>query len=135
MVIYYCIFVYIYCFLVDSYLYLHIIEYHSFIKDEIFHIPQAMQYCGGNFHDWDSNITTYPGLYLTSYGVMRAMNAILLGYHRIYCSTLFLRSMNILLSCTLPIIYYYSRLKVTLFDHYNYVIFSLLTLLCYQLYS
>lgn len=34
--------------------------------DEIFHIPQAQQYCVGNFSYWDSKITTPPGLYLIS---------------------------------------------------------------------
>ncbi|KAJ3685642.1 hypothetical protein LUZ61_014806 [Rhynchospora tenuis] len=31
--------------------------------DEIFHIPQAQQYCKGNFWSWDPMITTPPGLY------------------------------------------------------------------------
>ncbi|XP_077239075.1 dol-P-Glc:Glc(2)Man(9)GlcNAc(2)-PP-Dol alpha-1,2-glucosyltransferase-like [Tasmannia lanceolata] len=31
--------------------------------DEIFHIPQAQQYCRGNFKSWDPMITTPPGLY------------------------------------------------------------------------
>ncbi|KAJ4788262.1 hypothetical protein LUZ62_017106 [Rhynchospora pubera] len=31
--------------------------------DEIFHIPQAQQYCKGNFRSWDPMITTPPGLY------------------------------------------------------------------------
>ncbi|KAL7410973.1 DIE2/ALG10 family-domain-containing protein [Mrakia frigida] len=30
--------------------------------DEIFHIPQAQQYCSGNFKDWDPKLTTPPGL-------------------------------------------------------------------------
>ncbi|MCL7039796.1 hypothetical protein MKW94_016056, partial [Papaver nudicaule] len=29
--------------------------------DEIFHIPQAQQYCKGNFRSWDPMITTPPG--------------------------------------------------------------------------
>ncbi|OWM64631.1 hypothetical protein CDL15_Pgr020598 [Punica granatum] len=32
--------------------------------DEIFHIPQAQQYCRGNFRSWDPMITTPPGLLL-----------------------------------------------------------------------
>ncbi|KAA8516433.1 hypothetical protein F0562_016726 [Nyssa sinensis] len=34
--------------------------------DEIFHIPQAQQYCKGNFRSWDPMITTPPGLYYLS---------------------------------------------------------------------
>ncbi|TXG58608.1 hypothetical protein EZV62_016437 [Acer yangbiense] len=34
--------------------------------DEIFHIPQAQQYCKGNFKSWDPMITTPPGLYYLS---------------------------------------------------------------------
>ena len=38
--------------------------------DEIFHIPQARRYCAGNFTEWDSKITTLPGLYVFSFGVL-----------------------------------------------------------------
>ena len=34
------------------------------LQDEIFHIPQAQQYCKGNFGSWDPMITTPPGLYV-----------------------------------------------------------------------
>ncbi|KAM3340898.1 dol-P-Glc:Glc(2)Man(9)GlcNAc(2)-PP-Dol alpha-1,2-glucosyltransferase isoform X1 [Capsicum galapagoense] len=34
--------------------------------DEIFHIPQAQQYCKGNLRSWDPMITTPPGLYIVS---------------------------------------------------------------------
>lgn len=34
--------------------------------DEIFHVPQARQYCAGNFTSWDPMITTPPGLYFFS---------------------------------------------------------------------
>ncbi|CAG5136795.1 unnamed protein product [Candidula unifasciata] len=34
--------------------------------DEIFHIPQAQQYCSYNFSSWDPMITTLPGLYVFS---------------------------------------------------------------------
>lgn len=30
--------------------------------DEIFHIPQAQQYCDGHWSAWDDKITTPPGL-------------------------------------------------------------------------
>ena len=38
--------------------------------DEIFHIPQAQRYCDGNFTQWDNKITTLPGLYLFSVGLL-----------------------------------------------------------------
>lgn len=34
--------------------------------DEIFHIPQAQEYCAGHLEKWDPMITTFPGLYLLS---------------------------------------------------------------------
>ena len=30
--------------------------------DEVFHVPQAQNYCQHNFSHWDSMITTLPGL-------------------------------------------------------------------------
>lgn len=38
--------------------------------DEIFHIPQAQRYCNGTFCTWDPKITTLPGLYLFSSGIL-----------------------------------------------------------------
>jgi len=38
--------------------------------DEIFHVPQAQQYCRGDFKSYDSKITTPPGLYLISYALL-----------------------------------------------------------------
>jgi alpha-1,2-glucosyltransferase len=35
--------------------------------DEVFHIPQAQQYCAFNFSEWDPMITTLPGLYFISF--------------------------------------------------------------------
>ncbi|KAI9266224.1 asparagine-linked glycosylation 10, alpha-1,2-glucosyltransferase [Helicostylum pulchrum] len=34
--------------------------------DEIFHVPQAQQYCSGDYLTWDPKLTTPPGLYVTS---------------------------------------------------------------------
>ncbi|CAI8027872.1 Dol-P-Glc:Glc(2)Man(9)GlcNAc(2)-PP-Dol alpha-1,2-glucosyltransferase [Geodia barretti] len=34
--------------------------------DEIFHVPQAQNYCVGDYSHWDPMITTLPGLYLSS---------------------------------------------------------------------
>ncbi|CRK89688.1 CLUMA_CG003403, isoform A [Clunio marinus] len=36
------------------------------VIDELFHIRQGLKYCQGNFSEWDSKITTFPGLYLLS---------------------------------------------------------------------
>lgn len=58
--------------------YLHNICIHTFVciavffvlncmcfwQDEIFHVPQAQQYCKGNFTSWDPMITTPPGLWV-----------------------------------------------------------------------
>eukprot|EP00897_Mesotaenium_endlicherianum_P001814 jgi/Mesen1/1660/ME000135S00650 len=38
--------------------------------DEIFHIPQAQQYCRGNFSSWDPMITTLPGLYYSALALL-----------------------------------------------------------------
>ncbi|ODQ79902.1 glycosyltransferase family 59 protein [Babjeviella inositovora NRRL Y-12698] len=35
--------------------------------DEIFHLRQCQQYCGGDFYTWDPKITTPPGLYYLGY--------------------------------------------------------------------
>ena len=34
----------------------------AILQDEIFHIPQAQEYCRANFRSWDPMITTPPGL-------------------------------------------------------------------------
>ena len=46
---------------------LHLVKWVKFhvprpYMDEIFHVPQAMAYCKGDFSDWDDKITTPPGL-------------------------------------------------------------------------
>lgn len=38
--------------------------------DEIFHFPQAVKYFHGEFFEWDPKITTPPGLYLISVGIL-----------------------------------------------------------------
>ncbi|GME88419.1 transferase activity protein [[Candida] boidinii] len=39
----------------------------DYVVDEIFHIPQAQEYCIGNFDHWNDKITTPPGLYYLAY--------------------------------------------------------------------
>jgi len=70
--------------------------------DEIFHIPQAQSYCAGNFSHWDSKITTLPGLYLFSVGILDPAYKLssALGLADIEpCSVSLLRSVNLLMSC------------------------------------
>ncbi|XP_076243819.1 alpha-1,2-glucosyltransferase Alg10 [Calliopsis andreniformis] len=45
------------------FIYLNHVQPHYFI-DEVFHVPQTLQYCSGNFTQWNPKITTLPGLYL-----------------------------------------------------------------------
>ncbi|XP_056846837.1 dol-P-Glc:Glc(2)Man(9)GlcNAc(2)-PP-Dol alpha-1,2-glucosyltransferase-like [Raphanus sativus] len=70
--------------------------------DEIFHVPQAQQYCNGNFRSWDPMITTPPGLYYLSLALahvaslfpgMLLMRTSSLSFSEA-CSTSFLRSIN-----------------------------------------
>ena len=75
--------------------------------DEIFHIPQAQRYCAGNFSQWDSKITTLPGLYLFSVGLLepaaKLSSALNLGLEADsdlkLCSVRVLRCVNLLVSC------------------------------------
>lgn len=45
--------------------------------DEQFHVPQVRAYCNGNFTQWDPMITTLPGLYIFTVGLLKPMNAFL----------------------------------------------------------
>ncbi|XP_069765612.1 dol-P-Glc:Glc(2)Man(9)GlcNAc(2)-PP-Dol alpha-1,2-glucosyltransferase isoform X6 [Narcine bancroftii] len=45
--------------------------------DEIFHVPQAQKYCEGIFSEWDPMITTLPGLYLVSTGIIKPVSWLL----------------------------------------------------------
>ena len=88
--------------------------------DEIFHIPQARRYCDGNFTEWDSKITTLPGLYVFSFGlldpVFKASSALGLNivpeearHHPTLldlCSTKMLRSVNLGMSIINVILLY-----------------------------
>jgi len=59
--------------------------------DEIFHIPQAQAYCAGNYSEWNPKITTLPGLYLFSVGLLRPL-------HLLSSSS----SLSLLVTCTVP---------------------------------
>ncbi|KAG5242972.1 dol-P-Glc:Glc(2)Man(9)GlcNAc(2)-PP-Dol alpha-1,2-glucosyltransferase [Salix suchowensis] len=79
--------------------------------DEIFHIPQAQQYCKGNFASWDPMITTPPGLYYLSLaqaaslfpGMFFIRGGSLLSE---LCSTPILRSVNGVLAILCSVIVY-----------------------------
>ncbi|XVF76633.1 hypothetical protein PTKIN_Ptkin13bG0282000 [Pterospermum kingtungense] len=79
--------------------------------DEIFHIPQAQQYCNGNFRSWDPMITTPPGLYYLS---LVHVAALFPGQYFLQlassfpevCSTAVLRSVNGVLAVLCSILVY-----------------------------
>ncbi|KTF75915.1 hypothetical protein cypCar_00025330 [Cyprinus carpio] len=74
--------------------------------DEIFHVPQAQKYCEGKFHEWDPMITTLPGLYLASVGLIRPVVWLADLKGSVVCSTAMLRFINLLFnSGNLYIIY------------------------------
>lgn len=73
--------------------------------DEIFHIPQAQQFCERKYQSWDQKITTLPGMYIISaagaevarlgaWVLRRSTKAAVAAA----CSTPALRSLNIVLS-------------------------------------
>ncbi|TSK13165.1 Dol-P-Glc:Glc(2)Man(9)GlcNAc(2)-PP-Dol alpha-1,2-glucosyltransferase [Bagarius yarrelli] len=67
--------------------------------DEIFHVPQAQKYCEGKFTEWDPMITTPPGLYLLSVGVIKPVMWLVGWTGPAVCSTAILRFMNVLFNC------------------------------------
>lgn len=77
--------------------------------DEIFHIPQAQNYCIENFHLWDSKITTFPGLYIFTYLANKVLNFLPFSFE---CDTLFLRALNISISIIMIFIIYDLRRKL-----------------------
>ncbi|XP_012732565.1 dol-P-Glc:Glc(2)Man(9)GlcNAc(2)-PP-Dol alpha-1,2-glucosyltransferase [Fundulus heteroclitus] len=67
--------------------------------DEIFHVPQAQRYCEGKFNEWDPMITTLPGLYLVSVGIIKPMVWLTDLTGGVVCSTAMLRFINLLFNC------------------------------------
>lgn len=47
------------------------------LVDEVFHIPQARNYCEGNLLQWDPKITTLPGLYVVSVTYLKVVGWII----------------------------------------------------------
>lgn len=62
--------------------------------DEIFHIPQAQNYCHGNYHFWNDKITTLPGLYFLSQFFLKLFSSIQNVAVADVCSVLELRFTN-----------------------------------------
>lgn len=67
--------------------------------DEIFHIPQAQKYCQGKFSEWDPMITTLPGLYLVSVGIIKPIVWLADLSGDVVCSTAMLRFINLFFNC------------------------------------
>ncbi|KAG5267959.1 hypothetical protein AALO_G00227850 [Alosa alosa] len=67
--------------------------------DEIFHVPQAQKFCEGKFHEWDPMITTLPGLYLASVGLIKPVVWLADLTGKVVCSTAMLRFINTLFNC------------------------------------
>ncbi|XP_033342291.2 alpha-1,2-glucosyltransferase Alg10 [Megalopta genalis] len=68
------------------FLYLNRVQPYFFI-DEVFHVPQTLQYCASNFTQWDPKITTLPGLYLIATLVLLPFNL---------CNIFYMRCLNLL---------------------------------------
>jgi len=66
--------------------------------DEPFHYNQTVEYCHGNFHQWNEKITTFPGLYLCALGyafVLYCLSFGLLNFALLCTNLSILRSMNL----------------------------------------
>jgi len=90
------------CMITIAYLYIlydDVIPY----MDEIFHIPQAKEYCNGNFSYWNDKITTFPGLYYISVIIVKICNALNYWFvfyddDQIFCSHQYLRYVIIIIN-------------------------------------
>lgn len=83
--------------------------------DEVFHVSQTQSYCAGKFYDWNSKITTPPGLYMlgflegcTSLSALRFLNLAALGL-----SSLLVSPDKSALIMTFPLMAFYSNLYYT----------------------
>ncbi|XP_071960635.1 dol-P-Glc:Glc(2)Man(9)GlcNAc(2)-PP-Dol alpha-1,2-glucosyltransferase-like [Antedon mediterranea] len=64
--------------------------------DEIFHVPQALNYCNGSYDKWDPMITTLPGLYIVSVTLLRPLSYLTKMDVADICDISLLRATNIL---------------------------------------
>ena len=93
--------------------------------DEIFHIPQAHNYCVYNFSHWDGKITTPPGLYLSSLLIYSPFYLFLTSFIEL-CSVFNLRATNIIFSSLNTVVIF--LLLRSIHTNSNYVISSLYAL-------
>ncbi|KAJ8869163.1 hypothetical protein PR048_030733 [Dryococelus australis] len=107
--------------------------------DEVFHVPQAQKYCSWLFYEWDSKITTLPGLYLFSVGVLTPITALM---RRDMCSVFSLRFINVIGSvANFYILYsihnklYPSRKELNLMSSVNLAIFPVLYFFTFLYYT
>ncbi|CAN6472300.1 unnamed protein product [Victoria cruziana] len=79
--------------------------------DEVFHVPQAQEYCRSNFSSWDPMITTPPGLYFLSLAHIAIVFPCLWWIGAVssfsdLCSVAFLRSTNCALAVICAVLFY-----------------------------
>ncbi|TVU15336.1 hypothetical protein EJB05_38852 [Eragrostis curvula] len=79
--------------------------------DEIFHVPQAQQYCRGDFLTWDPMITTPPGLYYVSLVYVASLfpGAWMIRLAETFdalCSTAVLRSTNVIMAMVCAVLFH-----------------------------
>ncbi|XP_049669913.1 dol-P-Glc:Glc(2)Man(9)GlcNAc(2)-PP-Dol alpha-1,2-glucosyltransferase isoform X4 [Accipiter gentilis] len=86
--------------------------------DEAFHVPQAQAYCHGRFLQWDPMITTLPGLYLASVGVVKPAARLFGWTGSVVCSVGMLRFINLLFSAGNFYLLYLLLLKIHLKNKY-----------------
>nr|CAB3221164.1 putative Dol-P-Glc:Glc(2)Man(9)GlcNAc(2)-PP-Dol alpha-1,2-glucosyltransferase [Phallusia mammillata] len=70
--------------------------------DEIFHVPQAQQFCNKNFAEWDPKITTLPGMYIGSF-IVSLIPSLFVGNA---CSVWALRFLNIVYNTLVLVLSY-----------------------------
>ncbi|GJN02415.1 hypothetical protein PR202_ga19764 [Eleusine coracana subsp. coracana] len=80
-------------------------------QDEIFHVPQAQQYCRGDFLTWDPMITTPPGLYCASLVYVASLfpgawMVRLAETFDVLCSTAILRSTNVIMAMVCAVLFH-----------------------------
>lgn len=68
------------------FIYLNHVQPYYFI-DEVFHVPQTLQYCASNLTQWDPKITTLPGLYILATLILSPLNL---------CNLFYMRCINLL---------------------------------------
>lgn len=98
--------------------------------DEIFHVPQAQKYCDGKFSEWDPMITTLPGLYLVSVGVIKPLMWLAGWTGKVVCSTGMLRFINLLFNCGNLYLLYLIIYKLHLKDKARAAMRRVLSALC-----